>query len=75
MTIRYRIVDEQNLEPYVEQLLTIERTISYPIEGGTDEFTIVHGQQYHPFFTQMGKSRFLLVTDNENLVGIVAGTR
>ena len=74
MSITYTIVEQDQIEPYVEQLLSLEKDISYPIEGGADHFHIVHGTNYHSFFTTMGKTRFLLIQDNTTLIGSAAAT-
>jgi hypothetical protein len=73
MKLRYAILEAEELAPYVAQLLELERAIRYPIEGGEDHFIIDHGPSYTSFFTDMGRSYFLLVFDGERVVGSIAG--
>ena len=74
MSIQFRIVDANGLQPYVAGLRELEREISYPIAEGTDSFVIDHGVDYHPFFSEMGsKARFLVVLDKGEVVGSAVG--
>jgi len=74
MSIQFRIVDAEGLAPYVDGLRALEQGISYPIADGADSFVIDHGNDYHPFFSEMGvKTGFLVVLDNEDVVGSAVG--
>ena len=71
--MRYKILPHTEIQPYIDQLHEIESSIHYPIEGGQDYFIIDHGPQYHPFFSEMGRNYFLLVFDQNMVVGTIAG--
>ena len=73
MTIRFAVARPHELAPYVESLRVLERDIPYPIADGADEFRIDHGNAYHPFFSEMGESFFVLALDGERVVGTVTG--
>jgi len=72
MSVRLLIVDEKALQPYIQGLKDLEAGIEYPIEGGADHFTIHHGQDYSPFFTNRGKARFLVALEKDRVVGSCA---
>ena len=74
MSIRFTILQHTELDNFKVQLLSLEQSIRYPIEGGQDYFTIVHGEQYHTFFSSMGPTRFLLVLDQDTVIGTAAAT-
>ena len=74
MKLQYHIIGEKDLNPFVQKLRLIEKDIEYPLEDGGENFFIDHGKQYSPFFTQQGfKTRFLIILDNDNVVGSIAG--
>ena len=74
MNLKYHIVSEEQLGPFIHDLRSIEKNIEYPLEDGTEGFYIDHGNDYSPFFTQQGyKTRFLIVTNKEEVVGSIAG--
>ena len=74
MKLQYNIVSENNLSAYISELRLIEKDITYPLEDGLDSFFIDHGEDYSPFFTQQGfKTRFLIILDNDKVVGGVVG--
>ena len=74
MNLKYQIVREQQIDPFINDLRLIEKDIEYPLEDGTEGFYIDHGNHYSPFFTQQGyKTRFLIITKKDKVVGSIAG--
>ncbi len=74
MSVRFLLLRPEELSPWTEGLRALERDIEYPIADGGDGFRIDHGERYHPFFSEMGRSsRFLLAVDGERVVGTVVG--
>ena len=74
MNLQYHIVDETGIEPFVPELRALEKQIEYPLEDGVGGFTIDHGDTYYSFFLQQGiKVRFLIITNNNTVVGSIAG--
>ena len=74
MNLKYHIVNEKQLPPFIPELRSIEKKIEYPLEDGSEGFFIDHGKDYSPFFTQQGyKTRFLIITNRDKVVGSVAG--
>ena len=74
MNLKYHIVREEQLGPFIHDLKLIEKNIEYPLEDGTEGFYIDHGNEYSPFFTQQGyKTRFLIITNKEEVVGSIVG--
>ena len=71
--IRYTILGPEKMEGYQDELTDLESSISYPLEGGDDSFTIRHGKKYHSFFTDMGQSFFLIARSHERICGTIAG--
>lgn len=69
MKVTFVVVDSSGLVPYIEGLRALEASISYPIDDGRDFFRIDHGSTYHPFFSQMGKARFLVALQGGEVVG------
>ena len=73
MKLQYHILDENQLTPFISDLRAIEKNIEYPLEDGTDSFYIDHGKKYSPFFTQQGyKTRFLIITERDKVIGSIA---
>jgi len=73
MSIRFINLLADEIGPYVDALRALERDIHYPIDDGRDTFTIDHGPEYHPFFSQMGRAGFVLALDGDRVVGSLAG--
>ena len=74
MKLTYHIVNENELEPFVPELRSVEKKIEYPLENGTESFVIDHGKRYSPFFTQQGyKTKFLIIETNNMIVGSLVG--
>ncbi len=67
--LSFVVVDSAGLAPYAAGLRAIEKSISYPIADGQDSFHIDHGPLYHPFFSSMGKARFLVALEGETVIG------
>jgi hypothetical protein len=68
-----RIVDSFELAPYIKDLRALEASMRYPIADGADHFTIDHGTHYHPFFSEMGPAKFLLLLEDGRVQGAMAG--
>ncbi len=68
-------VTKEGLEPYVEGLRCLEEGMLYPIGDGEDQFHIDHGPQYHPFFSHLGESHFLVALDGRRVVGNIVAVR
>jgi len=74
MKEKYHIVNEEGLLPFIPELRSIEKKIEYPLEDGATNFFIDHGEKYSPFFTQQGyKTRFLIITQKDEVIGNIAG--
>ena len=74
MNLKYHIVNENQLKTFIPDLRSMEKNIKYPLEDGTESFFIDHGKDYSPFFTQQGyKTRFLIITNKDKVVGSIAG--
>jgi hypothetical protein len=73
MKLDYKVLNPEQLEPYVAQLRDLEQGIHYPIDNGADSFVIDHGATYHPFFSGLGKARFALIFDETRVIGSIAG--
>lgn len=65
--------DAASLAPFADGLRAVERAIPYPIADGADAFTIDHGDDYAAFFQGLGEARFAVVTDDDQVVGGIAG--
>ena len=72
MNIQFHLVGESGVSQYAKELRTIEQDILYPLNLSGDYFSIIHGESYSCFFSQMGKSRFILVLDGQKLIGVMA---
>ena len=74
MNLKYHIVDEKGIAPFVPELRALEEQIEYPLDDGSGGFTIDHGDAYYSFFLQQGiKVRFLIITNNNTVVGSITG--
>ena len=73
MKLDYKVLHPEQLAPYVAELRALEQGIQYPIDNGADAFFIDHGPLYHPFFSGMGKARFVLFFDEGRVTGSIAG--
>ena len=69
--LTFKIVESYELSPHVEDLRALEAGMTYPLDE--DTFTIDHGEAYHPFFSEMGAARFLLVMVDGEVLGTMAG--
>jgi hypothetical protein len=74
MSIHFSIKNHTEIAVYTNSLLDLEKSIRYPIDDGNDYFTIIHGKNYHPFFSSMGITKFLIAFDEEEVIGSAAGT-
>ena len=73
MPIKFKIIESSSINEYQTEFINIEKNITYPLDEGIDSFTINHGEKYNKFFSDMGKSRFILALDSEKLCGSIAG--
>ena len=74
MNLSFKICDENSVLSYIEDLKSIEKKILYPLENGNESFRIDHGDKYTPFFTNQGyKTRFLIIKDNDLVIGGLVG--
>ncbi len=74
---RYRLVHAtaDELGPFAEGLGRLEAQMTYPLDEGAERFRIDHGPAYHPFFSQMGPSHFLVALCGEEVVGNLVAVR
>jgi hypothetical protein len=63
----------RQLAPYAEGLRALESSIRYPVGDGEDHFTIDHGPDYHPFFSEMGEAHFMVGVDGDEVFASLAG--
>ena len=73
MWINFKIIDSLNIVEYQNQFTSLEKNITYPLDGGMDSFTINHGVKYNQFFSKMGKARFILAFNSDDLCGSIVG--
>ncbi len=73
MSGKLKILEANEIQTYVKGLRALEASISYPISAGADSFQIDHGSEYHPFFSEMGKCKFMLFVDGSKVLGSLAG--
>jgi GNAT superfamily N-acetyltransferase len=66
-------VEAPDLGPFVPGLRALEAAIPYP--AGSEQFTIDHGPDYHPFFSGIGQSHFALAWSGDAVLGNVVGVR
>lgn len=71
--VSFVVVDSDGLAPYIGGLRSLEQKIEYPIDDGKDFFCIDHGPLYHPFFSRMGKARFLVALQGSHVIGSMVG--
>lgn len=69
----WRHYEAAALGPLVPGLRALEAGIPYPIEDGTDHFTIDHGEDYAAFYRGLGDAHYLVARDGEQIVGSIAG--
>ena len=73
MSINFKIIESANITEYQNELSNIEKSITYPLNGGADSFSINHGERYPQFFSDMGEARFILAFNGKKLCGSIAG--
>ena len=74
MNYTFEIIAPENVKIYLKQLRDLEESIQYPLENGEGTFTIDHGKDYYPFFTQQGdKTRFVIIKANSEVIGVSVG--
>ena len=74
MNYTFEVIEPENVKSYLKQLHELEGSIQYPLENGEGTFTIDHGKEYYPFFTQQGhKTRFVIIKANSEVIGISVG--
>ena len=72
MSIKLKIIESSDIMEYQSQFSNIEKSIKYPLDGGADSFTINHGNRYDQFFSNMGRSRFLIALESAKVCGSIA---
>ena len=71
MNYTFEVIAPENVKSYLKQLHELEVSIQYPLENGEGTFTIDHGKDYYPFFTQQGhKTRFVIIKANSKVIGV-----
>jgi len=74
MSYTFEVIAPGNVKSYLKQLRGLEESIQYPLENGEGTFTIDHGKDYYPFFTQQGdKTRFVIIKANSEVIGVSVG--
>ncbi len=74
MKYNFDIFAPEEIDTYVKDFRLLEKRIQYPLENGQGNFRIVHGDDYHQFFTQQGyKTRFVAIKYRDKVIGSVAG--
>ena len=74
MNYTFEVIAPGNVKSYLKQLRGLEESIQYPLEDGEGTFTIDHGKDYYPFFTQQGdKTRFVIIKANSEVIGVSVG--
>ena len=74
MNYTFEVIVPGNVKSYLKQLRVLEESIQYPLENGEGTFTIDHGKDYYPFFTQQGdKTRFVIIKANSEVIGVSVG--
>ena len=74
MNYTFEVIAPEKVKSYLKQLRDLEESIQYPLENGEGTFTIDHGKDYYPFFTQQGdKTRFVIIKANSEVIGVSVG--
>ncbi|MEC9474620.1 MAG: hypothetical protein VX746_01700 [Candidatus Neomarinimicrobiota bacterium] len=74
MKYEFDIFSPEEMGKYIRDFKSLEKTIEYPLEDGLGNFRIIHGDNYHTFFTQQGfKTRFVAIKYDHKVIGTVAG--
>ena len=74
MKYEFDIIGPENINKYIHDFRSLEEKIEYPLENGLGNFRIIHGDNYHTFFTQQGfKTRFVAIKYEHKVIGTVAG--
>ena len=74
MNYTFEVIAPESVKSYLKQLRGLEESIQYPLENGEGTFTIDHGKDYYPFFTQQGnKTRFVIIKANSEVIGVSVG--
>ncbi len=71
-SITLEIIDSWEIYPYIDDLHELEQHMVYPVDE-SDNFIISHGSHYHPFFSDLGAAKFLLLKEKSKVQGILAG--
>ena len=74
MKYEFDIIGPENINNYIHDFRSLEEKIEYPLENGLGNFRIIHGENYHTFFTQQGfKTRFVAIKKRNKVIGTIAG--
>ena len=74
MKYEFDIIGPEKVSKYIRDFRSLEERIEYPLEDGLGNFRIIHGENYHTFFTQQGfKTRFVAIKNENKVIGSIAG--
>ena len=74
MKYEFDIIGPEKVNKYICDFRSLEEKIEYPLEDGLGNFRIIHGDNYHTFFTQQGfKTRFVAIKNENKVIGSIAG--
>ena len=74
MRYEFDIIGPEQVNKYIRDFKSLEKTIEYPLENGQGNFRIIHGGNYHTFFSQQGfKTRFVAIKNENKVIGANAG--
>ena len=74
MRYEFDIIGPEQVNKYIRDFKSLEKTIEYPLENGHGNFRIIHGGNYHKFFSQQGfKTRFVAIKNENKVIGAIAG--
>ena len=74
MRYEFDIIGPEQVNKYIRDFKSLEKTIEYPLENGHGNFRIIHGGNYHTFFSQQGfKTRFVAIKNENKVIGAIAG--
>jgi hypothetical protein len=74
MKYEFDIIGPEDVSQYISDFRSLEEKIEYPLENSHGNFRIIHGDNYHTFFTQQGfKTRFVAIKNENKVIGVIAG--
>jgi hypothetical protein len=72
--LRIDLMDVDEVNQLRDELNAFESQFHYPLEPGV-QFQIDHGTRYSAFFEQMGDPLFLVVRENQDVIGMIVVVR